>query len=393
MSTRPLDGLRVIDLTRLLPGPFLSVILADLGADVIKVEAPQGGDWVRYVPPVRSGLSTAFIALNRGKRSVVLNLKTPGGVQTLRRLVKGADVLLESFRPGVMDRLGLGHESLQADNPRLIYVAITGYGQTGPYRVRAGHDLNYTALSGTLAQTGEEDGPPIMPGVQVADVAGGGLFGAVGLLSALIEREKTGKGRFIDVSMTEGSVAMNFLTLSRHLAGDDPARRGKDQLNGGVASYQVYETADGGHMAFAALEPKFFHAFCDAVDHPEWKTRQYGQEDALKSELSALFLTRTRAEWEACLAGHDACCEPILELDEVVAHPQHQARQLFFDLEQFSGEAPIPQLRLPIVDSETTDAIGPAPGLGQHTVEVLSELGWSDEELQTLRESGSISDG
>jgi len=382
-----------LDLTRLLPGPYLSLILADLGADVIKVESPEGGDWVRFVPPMRAGVGTAFIALNRGKRSIAINLKTPEGIDTLKRLVQHADVLLESFRPGVMDRLGVGYEVLSTLNPRLIYVAVTGYGQTGPYASRAGHDLNYTALSGTLAQTGHRGQAPVMPGVQVADIGGGTLFGAVGVLSALLERSTTGKGRMVDVSMTEGSVAMNVLTLGRHLAGEAPVTRGTDQLNGAVACYQVYETADGGYMAFSPLEPKFFHGFCDAVERPDWKRRQYGQDEALKEDLSALFRSKTRTEWEDLLSGHDVCCEPVLELDEVVTHPQHQARQLFFELEQSPDEPAIPQMRLPIVEPNDMQSTGPAPHLGEHTTVVLQELGWTVEEIEGLRDAGAIAGG
>jgi len=361
-----------------------------LGADVIKVEAPGGGDWIRFVPPMRAGVGTAFIALNRGKRSISVNLKTSDGIETLKRLVAQADVLLESFRPGVMDRLGVGYEVLKSINPSLVYVAVTGYGQTGPYASRAGHDLNFTALSGTLAQTGHAGQAPVMPGVQVADIAGGTLFGAVGLLSALLARQTTGKGQFLDVSMTEGSVAMNVLTLGRHLAGEAPVTRGTDQLNGAVACYQVYETSDGKFLSFAPVEPKFFQAFCHAVDRPDWIPRQYGQEQALQSDLADLFRTKTRAEWETLFQQHDVCCEPVLELDEVVNHPQHQARQLFFELKQAPDEPGIPQMRLPFVDPETMQAVTPAPSLGEHTQSVLLELGWTEAEVNTLLQSGAI---
>jgi alpha-methylacyl-CoA racemase len=384
-TTRPLDGLQVVDLSRLLPGPYLTMTLADLGADVIKVEPLGGGDWVRWVPPVKSGMSAQFMALNRGKRSVCLNLKKPQGVEVIKRLVATADAVVESFRPGVMDRLGLGYEVLRAINPALVYVAITGYGQTGPMRSKAGHDLNYTALSGALALTGDSDGPPVMPGFQLADVAGGGLFGAVALLAGIHECRKTGRGRFIDLSLTEGAMAFNVLTMASHLATGDALGRGTDRLGGGAACYQVYETADGRHISLAALEPKFFMAFCDAIGRTEWKSRHMGDDDALKVDLAALFRTKTRDEWTRELAEFDVCVEPVLELHEVGDHPQHVARNVFFELQQSGDQPPVRMMRSPILDAEQTAHIGPAPGMGQHTVDVLEGAGFTETEIAELR--------
>lgn len=386
LDTRPLVGLRVLDLSRLLPGPYLSLVLADMGADVVKIEAPGGGDWVRWLPPLHGGQSVPFIALNRGKRSVSLDLKRPGGSDVLKRLAGRADILVESFRPGVMDRLGVGWDVLRAVNPRLIYCAITGYGQVGPYRLRAGHDLNYIALSGALAMTGRPGEPPTMPGVQLADVAGGGLFGAVGVLAALHARQATGQGRFVDVSMTEGALALNALTLPNELAGAQTGRRGTNQLNGASACYQVYETKDGGFVSLAALEPKFWAAFCSAVEKPEWRGRHMGDDEAMKAEIAALVSSRTRDEWAQAFADVDACLEPVLELEELRTHPQHEARGVFFELDQGDG-GPITQARTPLMRPGDSGFVGPAPKLGADTRTVLGEAGYDGEAIDALVEA------
>ncbi len=389
--TLPLAGLKVLDLTRLLPGPYLSLLFADMGADVIKVEAPQGGDWVRFLPPQHGGMSVHFIGLNRSKRSIALNLKKPGGADVLKKLVEGADVLLESFRPGVMDRLGVGYEALRAVNPRLVYASVTGYGQTGPYRDRAGHDLNYCALGGSLAMTGKEGGPPQMAGFQLADVAGGGLFGMVGVLAALHARSTTGEGRFVDVSMTEGAMAFNVLTMATTLHGSEQPTRGTDRLNGSAACYGVYETKDGGYMTLAALEPKFWSAFCEAVDKPDWRRRHMGQDAAMKVEIAALFKTRTRENWTALFADRDACVEPVLELAELPEHPQHVARDAFFSMKQTGADEPLRQYKTPVMQPGDEQHIGPAPRLGEHTVAVLTEAGYSDEQVAELLSSAVVS--
>ena len=369
-----LSGLKVLDLTRLLPGPYLTLLFADLGADVIKIESPQGGDWVRYIAPKHQGLSVQFIALNRGKRSCAINLKTDEGKQALLKLVETADVLVESFRPGVMGRLGLDYHTLRQVNPRLVYCSVTGYGQQGPYSHRAGHDLNYQALAGAAALTGHPGGPPVMSGYQLADVGGGTLFGAIGILAALYARQQTGEGRYVDVSMTEGAMAFNPLTMANTLhGGGEATTRGTDNLNGAAACYQLYETQDGRYLSVAPLEPKFWAVFCEAVDRPDWKTRHMGDDAAMRDELSSLFRQRTRDAWAALFAGHDACVEPVLELDELPDHPLHKARSMFFDLVQ-SGE-PIRQMRSPLMTPADTAVVRPAPALGEHTAEVLAEVG------------------
>ena len=381
LDARPLRGLRVLDLTRLLPGPYLSLVLADLGADVVKIEPPQG-DWLRWLPSRRKGGPSAeYIALNRGKRSLAIDLKRPEGPAVLRRLIADADVMLESFRPGVMARLGLGWDVLHAENPRLCYVAITGYGQTGPYAQRAGHDLNYVALSGALDTRGTSGAAPAPSGYQLADI-GGALFGAVGVLAGVHAARETGVGRFIDVSLAEAATAFNVLGLAAGLDGGKWPLRGTGLLGGGSPSYDSYETADGEHMTLAAIEPKFWKAFCEAVQRPDWLRLQHSQPDALRSELRTLFRSRTRAEWESVFAGADACVEPVLHADELPAHPQHSARALFFEMSQHSET--VQQLRTPLGSATHLAGIGPAPKLGEHTRDVLLEAGYTSSEIDAL---------
>jgi crotonobetainyl-CoA:carnitine CoA-transferase CaiB-like acyl-CoA transferase len=360
-----LDGLRVLDLTRLLPGPYCSLLLADFGADVIKVEDLGAGDYAREDPP-------AFAGLNRGKRSLRLDLKSSAGRDAFLRLARDTDVVLESFRPGVMDRLGVGWERLRAENPSLVYCAITGYGQDGPLRDRAGHDLNYLARAGLLALSGEADGPPVQSAGQIADLGGGALMAAFGILAAL----RSGQGQFVDVSMADG--ALSWLAL---LAARPESRRGALTLGGGIACYRPYRCADG-YVALGALEPKFFAAFCAGVGREDLVEHQFDPPGSdAHAELAAIFLSRTRAEWEAFNARHDCCLEPVQELDEALADPQFRARGMVL------GDA----LGTPVKLSATpADPGGAAPGPGEHTEEVLGEAGFSPAEIAALRAAGAI---
>ena len=269
MTGLPLDGIRVLDLTRLLPGGFCSMLLADFGADVIKVEDTGPGDYVRWAPPFYDGVepsarSALFLSLNRGKRSIRIDLKSDPGKAVLLRLARDADVLLESFRPGVLDRLGVGYERLRQENPGLVYCAITGYGQDGPGRERSGHDLNYLGLNGILGLSGEADGPPVSSAAQIADLGGGALMAAVGTLVALRERDRSGQGQMIDCSMFDGSLSFLAMLAGEMLAGGPAPRRGELRLAGGLVCYRPYRCADG-YVTLAALEPKFWSAFCRGV--------------------------------------------------------------------------------------------------------------------------------
>jgi alpha-methylacyl-CoA racemase len=383
----PLQDVRVLDLSRLLPGPYASLVLADLGAQVDRVESPDGGDPVRQMPPLKGDEGALHLGLNRSKRSLVLDLKSPTGVEALLRLVKGYDVLLESFRPGVMERLGLSPERLLASNPRLIVCSISGFGQTGPDRLRAGHDLGYVARSGLLGQSGGPDGAPGIIGGQIADIGGGALFGLVAILAALHERARTGQGKHLDISMTDGAVAFQHLQLAgRMVMGEEagPLRRGQEALNGGYGCYGVYRTADDRYLAVGALEPKFASGMLAVLGLPDLLPALYagGAEGArARHTLAATFLTRSRDAWMEAFEGKDLCIEPVAEGDEILSDPQLRARGLFFELED-PERGTLPQLRTPLIDWPI--APRPPPRLGEHGREILTEAGFTEEELSAL---------
>jgi alpha-methylacyl-CoA racemase len=381
----PLTGIRVLDLTRLLPGAFCTMLLADMGADVVKVEDPDRGDYMRWTPPLRDGQSVLFNALNRNKRSITLNLKSEAGRDLLLRLVDRADVLVEGNRPGVMRRLGLAWDVLHGRNPRLVMCSITGYGQDGPFASRAGHDLNYVATAGVLGLNGHAGGPPVPLSVQVADVGGGGLQPAVAILGALVGVQRGGEGRWLDVSMTDGALSWLALALAARDGGEDVGR-GDQRLSGRHACYRVYACKDGGFYSVGALEPKFWAALCIAVGRPELVGLQFAEGDEGKQvhrEMENVFASRTRAEWERDLAGLDACCEPVLDLDEVASHPQIAARGLISKLE--SGVEVRPAVRL----RDAWRRMDP-PRLGEHTATVLAEVGVDAAAFEELRSAGAL---
>ena len=371
----PLAGLKVLDLSRLLPGPYATLVLADLGAQVDKLEEPGSGDYTRHSPPMKDDTSALFLGLNRNKRSIGVDLKSPAGVTTLKGLVKHYDVLVESFRPGVLDRLGVGYEVLSKENPRLIFCSISGYGNTGPDRLKAGHDLNYIARSGALAYGGLDGGAPAMPGVQMADIGGGSLFAIVGILAALHERHSTGKGRFVDVSMTDGSMAFLHMHLAARLlmgAEGTPLARGREALNGAFACYGLYKTKDDRYLAVGSLEPKFFAGVCAAIDRPDLLEGAYDVGEGgkkVRSELEKIFTSRTQAEWASLFKPLDLCVEPVLEGDEILNDPQLQARGLF------AKEGEVIWLRTPLRFGDVP--IVPPPTIGQQTEEILRECGLS----------------
>jgi crotonobetainyl-CoA:carnitine CoA-transferase CaiB-like acyl-CoA transferase len=326
-----LAGVVILDFTQLLPGPYCTRLLADLGARVVKVEPPWG-DGVRARPPLLpNGAGAAYTALNRGKELITLDLRTPEGRAAALELARSCDALVEGFRPGVMDRLGLGFTAVKAVNPGVVYCSLTGYGQDGPYAQRAGHDLNYLALSGALGLGGQADGPPSPPAVQVADIGGGSQLAALSIVTALLGRQRgtLAEAVWLDVSMVDGVASWLQREVSTAFAGRAEPRRGRGPLNGGAPFYGVYETADGRYMALGALEAKFWASFCVAAGQPDWVERQHERPtDQLAADLRALFLTRTQAAWVDTLGEADTCCTPVLDWDEVWADPHIQARGL-----------------------------------------------------------------
>ena len=378
----PLTGIRVLDLTRLLPGAYCTMLLADMGADVIKVEEPRTGDYMRWTPPLVNGQSALFNAINRNKRSVTLNLQSDAGRDLLLDLAEGADALVEGNRPGVMERLGVGWDVLHARNPRLVMCSITGYGQEGPFASRAGHDLNYMATAGGLGLNGESEGPPIPLAVQVADIGGGGLHPAVAILGALLGVQRGGEGLWIDASMTDGAVSWLALAFAAREAGE-PVLRGNQRLAGRYPCYRVYACREGGYYSVAALEPKFWKTLCDALERPDLVELQYSEDREAQVALEEIFASRTRREWQQMLKALDACCEPVLEVDEVRNHPQVAARQLF--LSQASGL----EIRPAIVLAQEWRRREP-PGLGQHNSEVYAEIGIDEKRIEELGEEGVI---
>ena len=388
MNTLPLSGLKVLDLSRLLPGPYATLVLADLGATVDKVEDPEGGDYIRQMPPLRDEESALFLGLNRNKRSLTLDLKSPEGRAALEKLVRSYDVLVESFRPGVMDKLGVGWTVLREQNPRLIYCAISGYGQTGPDRLKAGHDINYAARAGVLGYGGQAEGAPAFPGVQLGDIGGGSLFALVGLLAALHERERTGQGRFVDVSMTDGSLAFLHMHLAARLMMGEhgqPLRRGREALNGGYACYGLYRTRDDRYLSVGALEPKFLSGVCEVLGRPDLFTDAYDTGEAgarARAEFSRLFAEHPLSHWRERFAGKDLCVEPVLEGDEILEDPQLRARGLFVESEDTQRGRKVTHLLTPLRLGEPP--LHPAPTLGQHNHKILVEAGFSPEEIERL---------
>lgn len=382
---RPLTGTRVLDLSRLIPGPFATLVLADLGASVDKIEDTAGGDYLRHFPPHLGGQSAAFQMLNRGKRSAVLDLKKLEGREAMKRLIASYDVLFEQFRPGVLDRLGLGHEALLAMNSRLIICALTGYGQTGPMAHRAGHDLNYLARSGILGAQGPAGGPPQVPGVQLADVSGG-MWSVIAILAALMNRDRTGKGCVLDVAMTDGVLGFAATAVGAALAGVGQ-QRGDETLTGGIAPYNTYMSKDGHPMTLAALEPKFWIAFCQGAGiEPQMDALLPGHHQAeLKARLGEIFRGKTRDEWAAFAGKHDCCLEPVLDTRSITEDAHLAARRLFFDVP--SSHGPLPQVRTPVTPKD--GAFSPPPRQGEHTRVILRDAGFSDAEVDALVRSGA----
>jgi alpha-methylacyl-CoA racemase len=394
--TQPLSGIRVLDLSRLLPGAYASQMLADFGADVIKIEEPGIGDYGRILLSGSSDMNLYFLAINRNKRSMTLNLKSAEGREVFLRLVRGADVVLESFRPGVMERLGLGYEQLREAQPGIVYCAISGYGQDGPYRLRAGHDLNYAGYAGLLHYNRSKNGEPTMPPTQIGDLAGGSFMAVIGILTALMGRGQNGEGRMVDVSMTEGVMALLPTAATTYLSTGVAPMPGRDALDGGLPCYNIYETQDGKHVTLGALEYKFWHTFCTRIGHLELLPFHApvgpGEREEAIDMLRAIFKTKTRDEWLAELADIDACLGPVYTLEEAMNDPQAIERgtsvtgQVSSEDERTFRTLP----SFPRISGVEQEQRYPPPTLGEHTHALLAEVGYSEAEIEQMRTGGVI---
>jgi len=386
-DTLPLTGLRVLDLTRLLPGPLATLHLADLGADVIKIEDQENGDYARWMGPLKRTQSGFYLAINRNKRSVSLNLKTTTGHDALMRLVETADAIIEGFRPGVTDRLGLDYPTLHARNPNLVMCSLSGYGQTGPWREKAGHDINYCATNGVLEQNGRRGEAPSLGNFQIADIAGGALSATTAVLAAMLSVARGGPGRHVDISMTDCSLAGSVMAQMELDASGTTRARGDDFLTGRLPNYNVYATADQRYLAVGALEPVFWERLCRALQDDDLLTTDLADEQACERarlRLSQRIAAEPLAYWDKLLSDVDCCVCPVLTLAEAHAHPQLQARGMFVTLDHPS-EGPVAQYASPFQMSGFKFAQRlAAPALGEHTREIFAEIGFAETEIEDL---------
>jgi len=387
----PLSQLKVLDFSTLLPGPYATMILADMGADVIHVESPTRADLLRVTPPMFDARSYAHLTINRNKRSLALNLKSATAREIIHQLLQSHDVVIEQFRPGVMARLGLDYESLKAINPQLIYCSITGYGQTGPLKDKAGHDINYMALSGLASYSGSANTGPVLSGTQIADLAGGSHHAVMAILAAVIKRQQDGQGSYIDISMLDCAFAMNGMSGAAALAtGQDP-KLGEEILNGGIF-YDYYATSDAQHLSVGGLEPKFAQTFFTLLGYPQWLTRcmaPAGKQGSLKQDLAALFATHPLQHWLDLFAASDVCVEPVLSVQAAAQHPQLKSRNMVSQAITEDGLV-IPQICSPLYTANSFPKPKVGRLLGQDSIDILKQAGVDDSQINTLLAAGDV---
>lgn len=389
--TQALSGLKVLDFSTLLPGPYATMLLADMGADVIRVESPNRPDLLRVTPPMFDERSYAHLAINRNKRSLALNLKSQQAREIIYQMVQSYDVIVEQFRPGVMARLGLDYPALRAVNPQVIYCSITGYGQTGPYKDKAGHDINYLALAGLASYSGKSNTGPVLSGTQIADLAGGSHHAVMAILAAVIKRQQAGEGSYLDISMLDCAFAMNGMSGAAALAtGQDP-QLGQEILNGGLF-YDNYQTSDGQYLSVGALEPQFAQTFFNLLGKPQWLTRclaPAGKQADLKQDLAGLIASQPMQHWLDLFAGADVCVEPVLSVQQAAQHPQIQARNMVIQANTDNDQV-VRQIRSPLSQNNGNPAAKAGSRLGQDSIEVLQQAGIEENQISALLAQGEL---
>jgi len=388
-----LSGVRVLDLTRLLPGDYCTMILGDMGAEVIKVEEPGLGDYIRWVPPLINGQSVSHLMLNRNKKSMKLNLKSGRGKEVFHKLVEKSDVVIESFRPGVVKRLGIDYESVSKTNQHIVYCSMSGYGQDGPYRDMPGHDVNYIGYGGILGITGPSSGAPVIPGIQIADLTTG-LMAVTGILAALLARDRIGRGQYIDMSFLDVVTSLIVLPAAFYIGEKKSPKRGKWLLNGGFPCYNIYETKDGKYITIGCLEEQFWTNLCSALDVTGFVKHQYTNDEAKLREMfqtfREIFKTRTLDEWLKLLLKEDVPCGPAYDLDEVFKDPQILHRKMIIEVE-YPDVGKIKQLGTAMKFSRTPcEMRSPPPSFGEHTEQILELLGYSEGDVLDMRKKGVI---
>jgi crotonobetainyl-CoA:carnitine CoA-transferase CaiB-like acyl-CoA transferase len=389
----PLAGIKVLDLSSLLPGSLCTQMLADLGADVLKIENPRAADGFRKTPPLVRTLGSYYHMINRNKKAMTLNLREPDGRDIFLKLVPRADVLLETLRPGGMARMGLAYEDLKIINPRLIYCSLTGFGQDGPYRDEATHDINVLAIAGILDLLADRGGRPVVPGVQFAGAGGGSQNAAIGIMASLFRRERTGAGQYIDVALLDGVTPFLGLAMSTYLATGEVPRGGETLVGGGYAFYNVYETADRRYIALGCLEEKFWQEFCRAIGREDLAADQYAtgqRQDEIVAEVRRIMLQKTRREWLDLLSGCETCVSPVNSLEEALQDSQIRHRGLWFKA-RHPLDGDVGQQRFPVkFDTDQPAWRMHPPSLGEHTREILLEMGYDDAALDDLAGRGII---